>query len=122
MFTAKAPLSRRDLMRLTAAGVTAGSVSGWFGLLAQRAARAAEQGVRHKSAILLWMGGGPAQSHTFDVKEGSDYKAIPTAVPGVRISEHLPQLAGQMKNLALLRGMKTGDGNHNTATYLMHTG
>ena len=27
-----------------------------------------------------------------------------------------------MQNLALLRSMKTGDGNHRTATYLMHTG
>ena len=82
------------------------SASGWFGLLADRAARAASQGTKHKSCILLWMEGGPAQSHTFDLKPGSDYKPIPTAVPGIQISEHLPKIAKQMQNLALLRSMK----------------
>jgi uncharacterized protein (DUF1501 family) len=114
--------SRRDLFKLAAAGVATASASGWFGLLADRAARAASQGTKHKSCILLWMAGGPAQSHTFDLKSGSEYKAIPTSVPGVQISEYLPKIAKQMQNLALLRSMKTGDGNHRTATYLMHTG
>jgi hypothetical protein len=114
--------SRRDLLKLAAAGVATASASGWFGLLADRAARAASQGAKHKSCILLWMQGGPAQSHTFDLKPGGEYKPIGTAVPGIQISEHLPKIAKQMQNLALLRSMKTGDGNHRTATYLMHTG
>src|SRR5437762_8766554 len=114
--------SRRDLLKLAAAGVASASASGWFGLLADRAARAASQGTKHKSCILLWMAGGPAQSHTFDLKPGGDYKPIDTSVSGVQISEHLPKIAEQMQHLALLRSMKTGDGNHRTATYLMHTG
>jgi uncharacterized protein (DUF1501 family) len=115
-------ISRRDWLRLSALGVLGASVSGWFNLLADRAAVAATAGVKHKSCILLWMAGGPAQSHTFDVKPGGDYKPIRTAVPGIQISEHLPMIARQMKDLAVLRGMKTGDSNHQTATYLMHTG
>lgn len=115
-------LCRRDLLRLSAAGVLGTSVSGWFNVLANRAGGAARPGVKHKSCILLWMAGGPAQSHTWDVKTGSDFQPIPTSVPGIQISEHLPKVAQQMKNLALLRGMRTGDGNHGTATYLMHTG
>ncbi|HEX4589786.1 MAG TPA: DUF1501 domain-containing protein, partial [Gemmataceae bacterium] len=114
--------SRRDLLNLAAAGVATASTSGWFGLLADRAARAASQGAKHKSCILLWMQGGPAQSHTFDLKSGGEYKPISTSVPGIQISEHLPKIAKQMQDLALLRSMKTGDGNHRTATYLMHTG
>ncbi len=114
--------SRRELLTLSAAGVLGTSVSGWFNVLAARAAWAKTQGVKHKSCILLWMQGGPAQSHTWDVKTGSDFKPISTTVPGIRISEHLPRLAQQMGNLALLRGMKTGDANHPSATYLMHTG
>src|SRR5262245_27534557 len=105
-------LSRRDVLRLSAAGVLGTSVSGWFGVLASRAAEVSSQGAKHKSCILLWMAGGPAQSHTFDVKPGTDFKAIPTAVPGTQISEHLPKVAQQMKNLAVLRSMQTGDGNH----------
>lgn len=115
-------LSRRDWLKLSAAGVLGGSTSGWFGLLAARADQAARQGAKHKSCILLWMAGGPAQSHTFDLKPGGDYKPISTSVPGIQVSEHLPKVAQQMQHLALLRSMKTGDGNHRTATYLMHTG
>lgn len=115
-------ISRRDWLRLSSAGVLGASVSGWFGLLADRAAAAAGQGTKHKSCILLWMGGGPAQSHTFDLKAGSEYKAIKSAVPGIEISEHLPKTAAVMKDLCVIRSMRTGDGNHQTATYLMHTG
>ena len=116
------PVSRRDWMKLAAAGVAGVSSSGWFDVLAQRAGAAAKEGVKHKSCILLWMAGGPAQSHTFDVKPGGEFEAIGTAVPGVQISEHLPKLASRMKDLAVLRGMSTGDGNHPSASYLMHTG
>jgi len=118
----KAEMTRRDLLKLSAAGVVGASVSGWFGVLAGRAAEAAKVGKKHKSCILLWMNGGPAQSHTFDLKDGSEYKAIKTSVPGIQISEHLPKIAEQMQHLAILRSMSTGDGNHQTARYLMHTG
>jgi hypothetical protein len=115
-------ITRRDWLRLSSVGVLGASVSGWFGLLADRAAAAAKQGVKHRSCILLWMAGGPAQSHTFDLKPGGDFKPIPTSVAGIQVSEHLPKVAAQVKDLALLRSMKTGDANHQTATYLMHTG
>jgi uncharacterized protein (DUF1501 family) len=115
-------MTRRDLLKLSAAGVLGASVSGWFGTLASRAAEAASQGMKHKSCILLWMNGGPAQSHTFDLKDNSEYKKIKTSVPGIEISEHLPKVAEQMQHLAILRNMSTGDGNHQTARYLMHTG
>ena len=116
------PVSRRDWMKLAAAGVAGVSASGWFDVLARQAGAAAKEGVKHKSCILLWMAGGPAQSHTFDLKPGGEFKPIGTAVPGVQISEHLPKMAARMKDMAILRGMSTGDGNHQTASYLMHTG
>src|SRR2546428_9700834 len=103
------PPPRRDWLKLSAAGVLGGSASGWFGLLADRAARAASQGTKHKSCILLWMAGGPAQSHTFDLKPGGDYQPIDTSVTGIQISEHLPKIGEQMENLAVLRSMQTGD-------------
>ncbi len=115
-------VSRRDLLKFAAAGLLGASPSGWFGLLADRAAAAATEGVKHKSCILLWMAGGPSQAHTFDVKPDGPFKTIATDVPTIRVSEHLPKVAQQMKHMALLRSMSTGDGNHQTATYLMHTG
>src|SRR3954453_4800383 len=106
-------LSRRDLLKLGAAGVAAGSMSGWLDILA---ARAAQSGVKHKSCIVLWMDGGPSHKDTFDLKpgtaDGGEFKPIKTSAPGVEISEHFPQLAQWMHHGALLRGMTTPEGAH----------
>src|ERR1700675_3927679 len=89
-----AGLTRGDWLTLSAAGVGGFPVSCWLGNMA---ARAAGDPQRRRSCILLWMSGGPSQMDTFDLKPGHDnggpYKAIETAVPALRISEHLPRLA-----------------------------
>ena len=105
-------LSRRAVsapgLKLAAAGVVGVSASGWIEALA---ADAAGHPSRRKSCILLWMTGGPSQIDTFDPKpghaNGGPFKAIETAVPGIRISEHLPRLARQMKDIAIIRSMST---------------
>jgi hypothetical protein len=116
-------LSRRDMLKLAAAGVLAPSFSGFLPVLARAAA---EQGVKHKSCVLLWMAGGPSHKDTFDLKPESkgagEYKPIKTAAPGVEISEHFPKLAQLMNHAAILRGMSTGEGAHARASYYMHTG
>jgi hypothetical protein len=116
-------LSRRDLLKFSAAGVSAVSLSGWLKVLASRAANAP---VKHKSCILLWMDGGPSHKDTFDMKpgtkDGGEFKPISTSVPGIQISEHFPKLAKLMDHAAILRGMSTGEGAHGRAKYYMHTG
>jgi hypothetical protein len=114
-------LTRRDLLKLSAAGFLGASASGWFSTFAADVTKAAG-GKKHKSCILLWMNGGPSQFHTFDVKPGGEFKAIKTAVPGIEISEHLPKLAQQAKEMAILRTMSTGEAVHDRARLLMHTG
>ncbi len=78
------------------------------------------------SCILLWMGGGPSQLETFDPKPGTEHggetKAISTSIPGVSISEGWPQTAKVMKDVALIRSMTNREGNHQRATYQLHTG
>src|ERR1700676_1219823 len=90
-------LSRRDFLKLSAAGVGGAAMSGWLSVLA---ARAAASGVKHKACILLWMDGGPSHKDTFDLKPGTkdagEFKPIATSAPGVQISEHLPKLAKWM--------------------------
>jgi hypothetical protein len=117
------PLSRRDLMKLSAAGVLGTSMSGWLDILA---ARAAERQVRHKSVILLWMDGGPSHKDTFDLRPGTEhggpYQNIQTNVPGIQISEHFPKLARLMNHGAIIRSMSTGEGAHGRAKYYLHTG
>jgi uncharacterized protein (DUF1501 family) len=118
-----AGLSRRDFFKLSAAGVSALSLSGWLNVLA---ARAAQTGTKTKSCVLLWMDGGPSHKDTFDMKpgtkDGGEFQPIKTAAPGVEISEHLPKLAGLMKLGAIVRGMSTGEGAHGRAKYYLHTG
>jgi Protein of unknown function (DUF1501) len=116
-------LTRRQLMRLASAGVIGASASGWIETLA---ASAATDPKRRKSCILLWMTGGPSQTDTFDPKpghsHGGPFKAIETSASGVRISEHLPKLAAQMKDIAIIRSMSTKEGDHGRATFNLRTG
>ncbi len=111
------------MLRLAAAGVVGFSTSGWIEALA---ADAATNPRRRKACILLWMTGGPSQTDTFDPKpghpNGGEFKAIETAVPGIMISEHLPKLAKQMKDIAIIRSMSTKEGDHGRATFNLRTG
>lgn len=116
-------LPRRDWLTLAAAGVGTASASGWLPVLA---AHAAEKGTKHKSCILLYMSGGPSHIDTFDLKHnsetGTDFKAIDTSVPGIKISEHLPKIAKLMRHGAIIRSMNTIEADHDRGRYLMHTG
>jgi hypothetical protein len=112
-------LSRRGFLHLTA-GL---SVVGWFGRLAADTAKGARP---QRSCILLWMAGGPAQTDTFDLKpdhkNGGPFKPIVTNVTGLRIGEHLPQLARRADRLAVLRSVTSSEGDHSRATYHLRTG
>src|SRR5579885_488990 len=106
-------LTRREWLRLSAAGVLGASMSGWLENLAAAAAASPE---RKRACILLWMNGGPSQMDTFDLKpghpNGGPYREIQTSAPGLRISEHLPRLARHGKNLAVISSMYTREGDH----------
>src|SRR5215470_13653719 len=116
-------LSRRDWLRLAGGGFAGVCASGW---LERLACAAAAHPARKKACILLWMNGGPSQMDTFDLKpghqNGGPVKEIDTAAPGVKISEHLPGLAKQMKRMAIIRSMNTREADHARGTYLMRTG
>jgi len=117
------PLSRRDYLKLAAAGVLGGSMSGWLEVMANDTAKNPQ---RKKSCILLWMTGGPSQMDTFDLKPGHDnggpFKEIQTSAPGLKISEHLPKIAKFGDKMAMIRGMSTKEGEHTRATFIMRNG
>ena len=116
-------ISRRDLLRLASLGVVGTSMSGWLKTLADETATNPK---RKRSCILLWMSGGPSQLDTIDPKtdheNAGEFKPTKTSVPGIQISEHLPTVAKQMQHLCPIRSMKTKEGDHTRATYLMRTG
>jgi hypothetical protein len=82
--------------------------------------------------ISIWLGGGMGQIDTFDPKRrgdpakkraGSYYDSIPTAVPGVRVCEHLKRLAPLMDRVTAVRTVNhTVIDEHAAATNRMHTG
>lgn len=78
-----------------------------------------------KSAILLWMGGGPSTMDLWDLKPGAitggPFQQIKTS-GDVQISEHLPMMAQQMHHMAIVRSMSTREADHNRGRYYMHTG
>ena len=78
-----------------------------------------------KSAILLWMGGGPSTMDIWDLKPdaptGGPFKPIVTT-GDVEICEHMPLMAKQMHNMAIIRSMSTREADHMRGRYYMHTG
>ena len=87
--------------------------------------KAAELRKNNKSAILLWMGGGPATMDIWDLKPnaptGGQFRPISTT-GDVEICEHMPLMAKQMHNMAIVRSMSTREADHMRGRYYMHTG
>jgi len=118
-------LTRRDMLRLSTAGLVGSATWPWLVRAADSAGKTEPDDPR-RSCILLWMNGGPSQLDTFDMKPGHEnggsFKPIETSVSGIQISEHLPQLAKQAEHLAIIRSMTSKEGDHGRATYLMRNG
>ena len=80
------------------------------------------------SVILIWLDGGPPQHETYDPKPDAPaefrgpLKAIPTAVPGVQVSELLPEHARLMDKMSIIRSMHHDNGDHFAAAHWMLTG
>jgi uncharacterized protein (DUF1501 family) len=76
-----------------------------------RSRAAGSGGGERKAVILIWLSGGPSQLDIWDPKPDAPaevrgpFGSIPTRVPGVRISEHLPLQAKIMDRLALIRSV-----------------
>lgn len=119
--------SRRELLKLLAAGVGGVSLSGWLGPLAA-AAQQQTNAKRPKSCILLWMDGGPSHVETFDPKPEAeagirgDVGVVSTSVAGIQLGGKFPQLAKLMHHGAIIRSMSTAEADHGRARVYMHTG
>lgn len=85
-----------------------------------------ERSRKNKSVITIWLGGGPSTIDMWDLKpeskNGGEFKPIQSSVPGLYISEHLPETAKLMDKGTLIRSLNYVDGNHERANYQNHTG
>jgi hypothetical protein len=113
--------------KLSALGTAAigGSLAGGLGLFSHPAIAGQLQSDQ-KRIVVFNMYGGLSQLESWDPKPGTatggPFRAIPTSVPGIHISELLPQVAKQMHHLCLVRGVNTAEDDHAKGTYLMLTG
>jgi Protein of unknown function (DUF1501) len=120
------PHTRRRFLQVGYSGLVG---LGLPGLLAAReAAGTGQRSGRARSVIVILLSGGLGQHDSFDMKpeapEGmrGEFKPIATAVPGIRMCEHLPGLAARAGKLAIVRSMSHPEGNHLVAVHRVLTG
>jgi hypothetical protein len=117
-------VARRDFLK---AGFLAGA-----GLTLSNYLRLVEAGEvdggAAESAIFINLQGGPSHMDTFDLKPNAPsefrgtFNPIQTNVPGVEISEHLPNLAKCADKYAILRGVTHTLGAHQLGTEYVNSG
>ena len=107
-------------------GLSGAATVGAFHFRDTMAVQAEELRKQGRSMILLYMQGAPSQLETFDPKPGTENggptEAIDTAVSGIRIAKGWEQTAKQMQDIAIIRSMTNKEGEHQRASYQLHTG
>ena len=81
-----------------------------------------------KTVIYIFLSGGLAQHDSFDPKPDApadirgEFKPIATRTPGVRICEHLPQLARRSQLWSLVRSLTHPSNDHSAGHQIMLSG
>jgi hypothetical protein len=119
-------LDRRAFLGTVAAGAAAFAADMTCLDVLKHPALAGELKKQQKRVILLWLAGGASQLETWDPKPGAatggPFRAIPTCVPGVHISELMPEMAKRMKHTCIIRSLNTRNGDHGSGAKLMMRG
>src|SRR4051812_23728738 len=112
-------ISRRQWL-----GAAGGAAVGMLGMC--QPAIALEMRQRRKQVLFIWLDGGMSQLETWDPKPntqfGGPFRAIPTAVPGIQVSELLSKTAQQMRHLAIIRSVHTQDNSHSAGVARIQRG
>ncbi|HEY1067012.1 MAG TPA: DUF1501 domain-containing protein [Pirellulales bacterium] len=116
-------LSRRRF--LAGAGTATVATGATFaGLLNPAAAEELKR--QEKQVLFVWLDGGMSQFESWDPKPhtefGGPFRAIPTSVPGVHVSELLRRTAKQMHHLAVTRSVRTVDNSHSAGVARIQRG
>ncbi len=108
-------VSRRQVLGGLAGGAAVGSLS-LSGLLHSSIAEEIKK--KQRQVLFIWLDGGISQLESWDPKPntefGGPFRAIPTSVPGLHLSELVPETAKRMHKLSLIRSMCTKDENHSS--------
>lgn len=118
-------LNRRAFLGAGAAGAAAFADMTGLNVLSSPTL-AGELKKNQKRVILLWLAGGSSQLETWDPKPGAPtggpFRAIKTDVPGLAISELMPEMAKRMKHTCVIRSLNTRVGEHGGAAKIMMRG
>lgn len=127
-----AGVRRRDFLQLGIGGVLGLSFADVLRMQARAAAApaplAAPISGRPVNTILIWLDGGPSHYETFDPKPEAPaeirgtFQTIPTAVPGIRFSEAIPELAKAADRFTVVRSICHKDPNHGGGNHYLMTG
>jgi hypothetical protein len=108
-------LSRRSFLK--AGGLALGGLA-WSDLLRLKAAGAVAPDGQGKSVIMICLGGGPSHLDTYDMKPEApaeirgEFRPISSNVPGMQLSELLPQQARIADKLAVVRSATWQEPDH----------
>lgn len=119
-----AGIDRRHFLQI---GTLAGLGVSLPTLLAARQAAAKEgRTTKDVNCILIWTQGGTSHHDTFDPKPDApasvrgEFKAIDTAIPGIKFTEVCSRMAKEANRFAVLRSWNPGNGSHGVAdAYVM---
>lgn len=107
-------LSRRQVLGGFLGAAGAASLGGLL-----HPATAGQLAEKDKQVLFVWLDGGLSQLESWDPKPGTQFggpfRAIPTAVPGLHISELLPEMAKRADRLAIIRNLHTRFEDHSRA-------
>jgi hypothetical protein len=96
--------------------------------LLRAAERSTNRKARARAVIFLHQWGGPSHHDSFDMKPSApdairgEFKPIATNLPGVPVCERLPDMAGLMNKVTLVRTLHHTMKNHNSAGYYSLSG
>jgi uncharacterized protein (DUF1501 family) len=121
-------LTRRSFVQAGVLGLGGLSLADFLSLRSHAAAAPDKNKRPDTSVILIWMSGGPGHHETWDPKPEAvsqfrgPFGAISTNVPGIQFSETCPEQAKIADQLAILRGVNHGSGDHTKGNHWMLTG
>jgi len=127
--------SRRSFLQLGMLGLGGLSLADVLRSEAQSATTASPGGVKvvnkpkqTKNVIILWMRGGPSHIDMWDPKPDApsefrgEFNTISTNVPGINVTDMLPNTAKIMDKWSIIRSLHHHDAGHSTGDQICFTG
>ena len=115
-------IARRAFLRVGSLPFLGITLQQYLGLKQLFASPLAQNPGKAQACILLWLAGGPSHVDTWDPKPNSSFRPIATNVPGIQVSELLPEVARRMDRLSIIRSMHTEEIDHPESTHYFITG